>query len=294
MASKIIRRTSKKSQEFIKAGNNGRLLGSLEQFLLTEPPEFRSQAVLHPSEMAKPDWCVRKGYYQLALDDAGRTPPGEINSLQRQNIFDEGHYIHDKWQQRFWRQGILYGKFCCIACGGSWWATSPEVCPYSKHTREFLRYKEVPLGDEAARIGGHSDGWIKDSQGDAAIEIKSVGIGTYRFEAKQMIRDWGEDMTALWRATRRPFASHVRQGQIYLRLMNQNHDVAPQDMVFIYENKSNQQYKEFVVPYDPSATDALFEGAADIVARLSNGDGPPACPQGDEGCKDCKPLEGSI
>lgn len=294
---RLVRKPSKAMDTFLKTGNQaGRLLPSLERFLMTEEPEFRSQAVLHPSAMAKSDWCPRSGYYQLLFDDTGRTPPGERNALQRQNIFDEGHYIHDKWQQRFWRQGVLYGKYTCISCMHSWWATSPQFCNNiaCQAMRKFLRYSEITLhSPDEYRIGGHSDGWVKDSRGDCMIEIKSVGKGTYRFEAPNMVARYGEDTEALWKNTRRPFSSHVRQLQIYMHLARLAFgDESPTEGVFIYESKMNQQYKEFVIEYDPEETKGIFRDAKDIVRRLrSETPEPPECFYGDKGCKECKPYE---
>ena len=297
MATRIVRKPSKDMQKFLKAGTTGRLLGSLERFLATEEPEFRSQAHLHPSAMSKIDWCPRSGYYQLLLDDQGKTPPGEINALQRQNIFDEGHYIHDKWQQRFWRQGVLYGLFECSLCrfnpdfkyleAHTFWATSPTQC-LKGHPREFLKYREVPLGSPAHRIGGHSDGWIKDGKPDVMIEIKSVGSGTYRFDGQHLIERYGDDFSELWKQTKRPFTSHINQGQTYLHLAHlQWGDDAPNDIVYIYESKVHQQYKEFVVTYDPTIVEDRFKDAADIARRLEQGRGAPDCFTG-HACDQCK------
>jgi hypothetical protein len=276
--------------QFLKSGSQGRLLGSLERFLKTEEPEFRSQAVLHPSSMAKASWCPAAGFWQLLWDDAGKTPPGEINPLQRQNIFDEGHYIHDKWQQRFWRQGVLYGNWTCMLCPlpikG---LVSPPWCP-AGHERKFLKYAEVPLESPAHRIAGHADGWIQDDKGTCLIEIKSVGSGTYRFDAQHLIERHGDDFSELWKNTKRPFLSHIMQGQIYLHLAHLMHgDSAPQEMVYIYESKVHQQYKEFVVPRDSSLVASRFSDATDIVRRITEKKGPPECVTG-HSCSECKPY----
>ena len=89
-----------------------RLIGKVERHLLTKPREERSTSVLHPSEIIKSDFCHRYSYYLLT----GGEPKTEKPSLRLQNIFDEGHAIHEKWQNRFHEMGTLYGKFKCVAC----------------------------------------------------------------------------------------------------------------------------------------------------------------------------------
>lgn len=294
MAQRIVRRPSKDMQKFLKAGTTGRLLGSLERHMQTVEEEPRRKDILHPSSMAKSDWCPRAGYFQLLRADKGGVGIAqEKHSLVKQNIFDEGHFIHDKWQQRFWRQGVLHGKWECTLCQyanreHTWWATAPEVCPWMDHPRRFLKYREVPLEDKDLRIGGHSDGWVKDGKPDTLIEIKSVGLGSYRFDAPALVEQHGEDANALWRHTKRPFSSHIRQGQIYLGLAQRIYGAeAPKDIVFIYEFKVNQQVKEFVVPASPEIYEPVFDTAEDIVARLRRKDPAPECFTG-HSCDQCK------
>lgn len=292
---RLVRKPSKALDSYLKAGQRaGRLLPSLEQHMLTKDPEYRRQDILHPSSMAKSDWCPAAGYFQLLRADDGGTGVTTRNALQRQNIFDEGHYIHAKWQDRFWDQGILYGKWQCIKCNHTWWATAPQFCRdlTCQAPTKFLRYREVPLESPPEyRIGGHSDGWTKDSHGDCMIEIKSVGKGTYRFDAPKMVERYGEDADELWKNLKRPFASHVRQLQIYLHLANLHWRYAPLVGVFIYESKTNQQYKEFVIEYDPAETAELFAQAAEIVDRLNRGHDAPDCVRGEgRSCPECSPY----
>jgi hypothetical protein len=62
---------------------------------------------------------------------------------------------------------------------------------------------------------------------------------------------------------------------------------APESIVFIYELKSNQDYKEFEVMYDPEYILDIFENAADVAWAVDN-DRPPACNIDPvKGCKRC-------
>jgi CRISPR/Cas system-associated exonuclease Cas4 (RecB family) len=101
------------------------------------------------------------------------------------------------------------------------------------------------------------------------------------------VEQYGEDANLLWKNTKRPFTSHINQGQIYLHLAHLMFgDEAPKDIVFIYEFKVNQQIKEFVVPYNPDLTKGIFRDAADIVRRIEKNAGPPECVTG-HSCSEC-------
>ena len=103
-----------------------RLLGDVERHLMRRPLGDRRTDVLHPSEIIKPDWCHRYSYYLLT---GGVDKPDKPN-LRLQNIFDEGHYIHAKWQTRFQEMGVLYGKFRCLACRKITNGLSPVACEH--------------------------------------------------------------------------------------------------------------------------------------------------------------------
>src|SRR5439155_17805179 len=137
---------------------------------------------------------------------------------------------------------------------------------------------EVPLDGEARYlVAGHADGAVLDIR--SLIEIKTIGTGTIRIEEPELVRRHTKkttdgksilDLDSLWNGIKRPFPSHRRQGQIYLHLANlMGLDV--DRIVFLYENKANQQPKEFSIGYDPDATHELFETARDIKFAVADG-----------------------
>jgi hypothetical protein len=66
---------------------------------------------------------------------------------------------------------------------------------------------------------------------------------------------------------------------------------APDEIVFIYELKANQDYKEFVVKYNPEFTKDLFDQALDIAWAVDN-NRPPMCNiDAVKGCKRCEPYK---
>jgi hypothetical protein len=66
---------------------------------------------------------------------------------------------------------------------------------------------------------------------------------------------------------------------------------APDEIVFIYELKANQDYKEFSVKYDSEYVSAIFDHALDVVWAVDN-DRPPACTIDPvNGCKRCESFQ---
>lgn len=270
---------SKSLKDFLDTKKNDyRLLGDVERHILKKARPPRSTTVLHPSEIIKPDWCHRYSWYLLS----GGVPKVDKPGLRLQNIFDEGHLIHAKWQKRFQDMGVLYGKFQCISCKYIGTGLSPESC--QKCDSDMLEYKEVSLYDNDHKIAGHTDGWIKNIGEDCLIEIKSIGAGTLRFEAPELLMDADNDLTKAWKGIRRPFRSHLLQGQMYLELAHRMYgDQAPKEIVFIYELKADQDYKEFVVKADPETVEKIFYYAK----KIADAKEMPDCNVSPGGCKQC-------
>jgi CRISPR/Cas system-associated exonuclease Cas4 (RecB family) len=263
-----------------------RLIGDIERHLMQRPVGDRSTTVLHPSEMIKRDWCKRASYFLLN----GHTKIAEKPNLRLQSIFDEGHAIHAKWQKWFQEMGVLHGKFKCDVCNKVTWGTSPQECEHCLAPVSKLVYDEVTLRDDDLRIAGHTDGWVKGIGEDTLIEIKSIGPGTIRSEAPQLMAEADGDFMKAWNAIRRPFPSHILQGQVYLELMKRmGHEV--NEIVFLYELKADQSYKEFKVKADYELVEHVFEGAAKVVKAV-NDKTPLDCTNNPGGtCKQCAPYK---
>jgi CRISPR/Cas system-associated exonuclease Cas4 (RecB family) len=258
-----------------------RLLGPIERHLLKKAPGDRSTTVLHPSEMIKADFCHRYSYYLLTGGKKKQDNP----NLRLQNIFDEGHFIHAKWQNRIYEMGNMWGDFKCQNCGGITSGLSPQVCEHCKCVT--LVYDEVALIDNSLRIAGHTDGWVKGLGDDFLIEIKSIGEGTLRFEAPDLLRDADHDLKKAWRNIRRPFRGHLLQGQMYLELARRMYgDDAPKEIVFLYELKMDQDYKEFTVKADYDMVERVFYKAQQINDAVDAGV-MPKCNVDPSGCKQC-------
>lgn len=260
-----------------------------------KPDPGRRQDVLHPSEMCKKDWCTRGTYLRLS----GASPAPGSFSFTLQNIFAEGNFIHEKWQAWLARSGKLWGDWYCRRCMATVRRTAepgkdPELFCLGSDYRHKWEYREVTLWDDELNIHGHEDGALTDPS--CLVEFKSVGMGTLRFEnpellEKHYVRELKQyDLDGLWKSIARPFASHVRQVNIYMWLAQRMGYPYDRTQV-VYEYKINQQVKEFTVPFSQDIVEPMLEGARKIKAALAAGI-TPGCPNDPgKGCKECRPYE---
>jgi len=261
------------------AKKDTRVLGSVERFLLSKPRDMsRRTDVLHPSEMASGNWCYRASYFQLL----GQAPQANRKmSMRLLSVFEEGHAIHAKWQRWFQQMNVLYGKWYCTECEEMFWGGSD--CHDGP-----LEYREVPLFYEPLRISGHSDGWLVGLGDPLMLEIKSVGVGTLRWEAPELLIEHDNDMDKAWKALKAPFQKHITQVQIYMKLAELlGYENGPQEAVLIYECKSNQEAKEFVVHNSDFGITELFD-AAEMICNAVRDRIPPACNLSSTECSNCK------
>lgn len=267
------------------------LLGDVDRHIQMLPSD-RDTTVLHPSEMARTDWCPRASWHRLAGHSlTGATDP---LVLRRALFFDEGKAIHTKWQQWLRDMGILWGRWVCAICKLEkylWSSSLPTVCLMrTDGDRHIWEYKEVPLSDLGLRIAGHADGVVAVNDETYLLEIKSVGPGTLRALSLMLDDDEDEISSTRFSKISHPAAEHFRQVQIYLRLLTgYAGDLASvTEAVIIYEHKADQQVREFVVTYDPKWTDHIFDEAQAIVWALDH-DHEVACPH--KQCKSCVQYE---
>ncbi|MFI2616711.1 hypothetical protein [Streptomyces sp. NPDC018584] len=252
----------------------------------------RRQDIIHPSEVAKADWCPRATYLRIETGVHHK----QKFAFQSLNIFDSGHEAHRKWQNRAWEIGWLEGLFKCLNCEQVWWAKSPATC--DRCTSSALEYAEVPLRAVSThRIAGHADGLLTPIH--KVLEIKTVGEGTYRYENPQLLTRHTHkdtegrpyvDVKGLWTDTRVPFPSHVRQVQIYIWLANTFMELDVDGAEFIYESKMNQDVKSFTIKANFDVIADRIATCKEINERLGRND-PPACPK--NGCKECNAYEES-
>ena len=274
-----------------------RLMGAVERHVLSKPFDERDMSYIHPSDIIKDDWCALAQYHAVTgnyVETRDKTP------ARLASIFEEGHTIHAKWQNWFAEMGVLYGYWDCTACGRSKHMTLPGHMAHGVPCTDIggtTTYGEVSLRSDKHMIRGHADGWIKGLGDDCLIEIKSIGSGGIRMEAPAIMAQSDDNVEKAWKNIKTPFRGHQLQGQVYLHLCHLMVEEgllasAPEEIVFIYELKANQEYKEFVVTYNPEFTKDIFDKALDVAWAADN-KRPPVCSiDPAKGCKRCEPFQG--
>ena len=253
----------KNYKEQFSAKDTQRLLPKIEAALAIEQAErnaHRDIHHLHPSEMCKDNWCARSSYYKIT--EVEESDARSFN-LKTMNIFAEGNNIHDKWQRWMWKAGGLLGKWKCKQCYHEWEGKSPEKCPECSSLD--IRYAEVAIRSDDHRIIGHADGVWEDSEGQAVIEIKSVGLGTVRWDAPKLYEGYenGElSLDELWKRIKRPLTTHRRQVNLYM------HCLGIDKAIVIYEWKPSQDVKEFQLSYDSELVQPMLDGATEVIDAL--------------------------
>jgi CRISPR/Cas system-associated exonuclease Cas4 (RecB family) len=104
------------------------------------------------------------------------------------------------------------------------------------------------------------------------------------------LADAGGDIAKAFNNIRRPFRSHLLQGQMYLELAHRMYgDKAPKEIVFLYENKADQATKEFTVKADYEMVERIFFSAQKLMKAVTEGK-MPECNVNSDGCKSCNSV----
>ena len=269
--------------------NDSILLGAVDRHLQLVHDD-RDATVIHPSEMSSRGWCARATWHRLMGHPLLKPEP---LTLRPNLIFEEGREIHKKWQRWLTDMGIIWGRWVCVICETEVyaWASDlePGSCP-AHGGRHYWEYKEVPLEDPTCRIGGHADGIVRPGGESILLEVKSIGPGTMR-KLDLLAEHESDDISSdRFSKISRPARAHLLQTQMYLRLAEQWESVVGkvQRAVVIYEHKSDQQIREFVVTRNDRWIEPLLSTAADIVWAINRERNVP-CPHG--GCPKCKAYE---
>ncbi len=249
----------------------------------------RDPTVVHPSELAKSDLCLRAVYLRIK---SGNWPPDkEKFDFIRENIFATGHDIHAKWQGRIRAAGFpMWGDWQCDLCDARVTGLEPPLfidndlgCVYDGGHQ--WSYDEVTLNAKSELlIAGHADGAFDNS----LVEIKSIGLGTVRMDAPDLLGQYQDgkmtDLTGLWKAITKPLVSHLKQGDVYLHLAHVL-GLPFDQIVYLYEFKPNQMTKEFTIKYDAGRSMKLVAKAEQVKYAIETGVAPPCIRK--TGCKQC-------
>lgn len=266
---------------FLDAGKgNTRVIGSVERYLLSRPASDRSSLVIHPSEMSSDSWCHRAQYFWLS----GYAPKHEAIGLRKELIFSAGHAIHNTWQTWFADMDQLIGKWYCHTHRKDWFGKRSAHKSRSKYSCN-IEYREVPLEYPHLRIQGKADGWLTDFGSPLLLEAKSIGEGSIRWYAPELV---GDSFQESWNNIKAPFKDHIMQSQIYMKLGQlMGIEGFPTEALILYEAKGLHEVKEFVIQKSDFGVTALFETAAAILDAVGRGVAPLCNINGMAGCKKC-------
>ena len=267
--------------------NQTKVISRVDRYLQTRRPDTsRRTDVLHPSEIVGKDWCLRASYHLLR----GAEPKRVSHPLRLENVFRTGHDIHEKWQGWLGDAGYLYGYWRCRACGSLTVAMYQGAPEHSCITcgLHMWQYAEVPVYIDSLRIQGHTDGWLvfPDDE-DHLLEIKSIGVGTIRHYESGLL-SYGS-LEEMFKQISRPFYGHNLQVQVYFEALHREYgDEAPQKAIILYENKSNQDVKEFVIERNPALIDNILDRAYEVVEAANVGSEPKCSIKPGSTCSKCK------
>ena len=198
----------------------------------------RDYSYFHPSEFHE---CVRKIAYKFYGES------GENNikpDLQR--IFDNGHYMHERFVSYFDNLGILYGVWRCSnpLCGkvygreeklGIKKPTTACTCTNSQYI-----YEEIEAKNKEYWLSGRVDALIWLSEEMAVIDFKSMNSNMFNKLAC-------------------PPDKHTIQVSIYLWMLGLEHGY------LLYENKDTQKIKVFEVTRNDNLIEKILKRATNLM-----------------------------
>lgn len=197
----------------------------------------RDYSYFHPSEFYQ---CVRAlayKYYRAKSSD--KIKP----DLQR--IFDNGHYMHDRYTEYFRRIGILQGVWECSnpLCGKIYGEDEkigiPEPDTECECGNKTYKYKEVKFLDLEHMMGGAIDGILSVSGGHSVIDYKSMNSNSFTKLSK-------------------PLDKHIIQVSVYMWA------IGVDKALLLYENKDTQRIKLYEVKRDDAMIEKILKRALSL------------------------------
>ena len=216
----------------------------------------RDYSHFHPSEFGQ---CHRKlvyKYYEAKGICSASEPSASLIDPQLQRIFDNGHALHARLGQNLEATGLLRGVWECKKCHKTFGKKEklgirkPPKCNECECIK--FHYHEVGFYDEETMLGGHVDAILdfrghEDEIPEDASEVDS-----------QMVVDFKSIRSEAFRRLSAPRDTHVTQMQVYLYLSGLKFGK------FLYENKNDQSFREFLILRDDSFVDNLVVKAKEL------------------------------
>lgn len=273
------------------------LFGDIQRHVLWKAGEQSDRRIdcIHPSEAIKDDWCIRANYFKI-MTNVAYNP--RQTTFRMENIFQEGHNTHSKWQRWLAEMGKLSGDWKCNSCDTVFFcATTPDTCPEESCVADArFTYEELRLENKELRISGRTDGHIPSER--MLLEVKTMGFGGLKWDQPQFVEPYEKYMNGkswvalenLWRDFRRPLKSARRQGQLYLWLARAK-GIDVDKILFIYDFKANQEAKSFLINFDETVIEDVLANCRIICDAVTAGVAPECNVRGEKLCPQCQPYE---
>lgn len=220
----------------------------------------RDYTHFHPSEFYS---CHRKLVYKYYEAQGFCAPSDPISALiapQLQRIFDNGHGMHFRLGKNLEETGLLKGRWLCPTCSKIFGKKEilgihrPNKCDCGS---QKFQYREVGFYDSETMLGGHVD---------AILDLRKYDSGFEGAEDEDchLLVDFKSMRSEAFRKLIAPKDSHVTQMQTYLYLSGLKVGK------FLYENKNDQIFREFLVPRDEKRIQQIRTDAKNLKNIVTN------------------------
>lgn len=262
------------------------LIPCIDEHLLLggDASEDRRDGKFHPSDLSGA-FCPRAWSLYNFHPDGYRIKEGS-NPPRIKRVFGNGNGVHARIQGYFQRQGILWGRYVNLRTGKEHVGfPTPGMNP-----DEWV-YREIKIRHDEDNILGSNDGDLLFDGDKIGLEIKSMNSESFK---------WLQG----------PKAMHREQVLIYLhgkewmrRMKAQGHlggfvdefDALPiKEFRVLYENKDNQELKEYPIPFDADEVELFMEHKRPLMhaaLEYTRTRTHPSCRCGDRTSALCKALK---
>lgn len=230
----------------------------------------RDYTHFHPSEFHACHRKIAYKYYESQNICVPSEPAANFIDPQLQRIFDNGHGMHFRLGKNLEETGILKGRWKCPSCLKVFGKKEllgihrPNKCDCGS---QKFQYQEVGFYDEETMIGGHVDA-VLDLRGYEGIPEDATE------EDSHLIVDFKSMRSEAFRRLIAPKDGHYIQMQTYLYLSGLKAGK------FLYENKNDQIFREFLVPRDEACVQKIHSDAMSLkkIVTSTNSKGQHALP----------------
>jgi CRISPR/Cas system-associated exonuclease Cas4 (RecB family) len=204
----------------------------------------RDYSYFHPSEFHD---CVRKlAYKYYGVEGKRKITP----DLQR--IFDNGHFMHERYTDYFTNMGIIYGVWECAnpMCKEKYgkkekYGIQKRGEPCEKCGCTEYKYNEVNVVDKEHWFSGHVDCIFQLSKDFHVVDFKSMN-------------------SRLFSQLKEPLEKHVIQITIYLWILDF------ESGFLLYENKDTQKIKLYEIERNDELVKKIKNRAKGLRAILES------------------------